>query len=296
MNNIRTAFVATLLVLGLSACGIFHRKTVSKQDTVSKADSSANPALKDSSVFARIGPIGPMPDTGFSTTPATASATTSQPNNLLLALLPHALPDSQWHSFSGRADAHFEGAGQSHDFNASIRMERGKSIWVSATAVLNFEVARLLITPDSVWLINRLTRSVFALPFDKMDALLPIKADFESLQSLILGSPMRLQPNVAKDTAALLVLAYSAPGKVQLLQFSKSDTSLQLQYLASETSSMSCSYSNRSLKDGHLFPASRRLRLSDQGAGYLLNLDFNKVSFDAPTTFPFSIPDNYQRK
>ncbi len=294
MNKALPSLLAITLVLGLNACGIFRRKPANKHEETS----AAKAALKDSGVFVHIGPIGPMPDSGLATGNNPSTETAPRLPALLQALLPHARPDDQWQTFSSRADAHFDGAGQSHDFNANIRMERGKKIWISATALLNFEVARLLITPDSVWLINRLTRSVFALPFAKMDELLPLKADFESLQSLILGEPMpmRQQPNVAKDTSNMLVLAYTSPELIQMLQFSKNDTSLQLQYLSSEKSSMSCAYSNPGLKDGHHFPASWRLRIGDQGNLYLLNLDFRKVNFDAATEFPFSIPDSYHRQ
>jgi hypothetical protein len=42
-------------------------------------------------------------------------------------------------TFSGRAKVDYEGGGESHELNASIRMERDKRIWISITALLGWK-------------------------------------------------------------------------------------------------------------------------------------------------------------
>src|SRR5690606_40171905 len=61
-----------------------------------------------------------------------------------------------FHSFSGRAKAKIEFANQQHDVTLNFRINRDQTIWISVTALLGIEVARILITPDSVKILNKL--------------------------------------------------------------------------------------------------------------------------------------------
>ena len=47
-----------------------------------------------------------------------------------------------------------------NDFNAFIRMRKDSVLWVSVNALLGIEAFRVLITPDSVKVINKLDKVV----------------------------------------------------------------------------------------------------------------------------------------
>ena len=52
--------------------------------------------------------------------------------------------------------------------NANIRMQKDSVIWISATALLGIEAVRLLITPDSFKMINRLiSEEYFTLDYNR---------------------------------------------------------------------------------------------------------------------------------
>src|SRR5690606_17028532 len=59
-----------------------------------------------------------------------------------------------FHTFSGRAKTKIEMGKNVHDVTLNVRIERNKAIWLSVTAILGVEVARVLITPDSVKILN----------------------------------------------------------------------------------------------------------------------------------------------
>jgi hypothetical protein len=304
MNKLLSAFLLLLATWAVASCSSTRRGISATPPSDSLTHTAGDSIVQpDTAALVRFGPVGPMPDSApgqsEETRPATTTATTPLANAaLLVALLPHAMPDATWRTFSGRAKVHFEGGGDSHDFSANIRMEQGKGIWISATAVLNFEVARLLITPDTVWLLDRLSRSVTALPFSQIGTLLPLQTDFASLQSLITGGPLQTMVSTrqALDTGAFFLLLGAAPNLVQALQFSKVDTSLNLQYIATGASNMLCEYGAHTRLSGHRFSAKRNLRLSDRGNEFGLTMEFQKATFDETVELPFSIPDSYQRK
>src|SRR3954471_18519968 len=61
-----------------------------------------------------------------------------------------------FNTFSAKASTSLNIDGNSNDVTLNIRIQRDRKIWVSVTAILGIEVARALITPDSILLINKL--------------------------------------------------------------------------------------------------------------------------------------------
>ena len=51
--------------------------------------------------------------------------------------------------------------GASEDFTLSVRMARDSAIWVSLSPALGVELARILLTPDSVQLISKVPMNKF---------------------------------------------------------------------------------------------------------------------------------------
>ncbi|HTK20297.1 MAG TPA: DUF4292 domain-containing protein, partial [Mucilaginibacter sp.] len=60
-----------------------------------------------------------------------------------------------YNTFSGKAKTKLDINGSSNDVTLNIRIQKGKKIWVSVTAIAGIEVARALITPDSLLVINK---------------------------------------------------------------------------------------------------------------------------------------------
>ncbi len=301
MNKLLFATLGLVLIWSLNGCGLFRRgpRSSSSSDSVQTKAPTIDSIVLDSVGVVHIGRMGPLPDSGLETS-APEIATTTKPSvpSPLQAWVHYTLPDTAWTTFNARVKAQFYGGGQQLDFNTNIRMEQGKRIWISATALLNFEVARLLLTPDTVWLINRLTRTVQVVPFSQINQILPLQTDFASLQSLITGGVIRTGEafNDLHDTAGVFVLQHLSDALTQTLLFSKADTNLVLQYLATSETSMQCRYDDFSRPSGHRFSGKRDLQLSDRGANYRLKMEFTRVDYDGRVDFPFSIPDSYRRK
>src|SRR5688500_12805789 len=64
-----------------------------------------------------------------------------------------------FNTFSAKIKVDFEGAdGKKNDFNAVIRLQKDSVLWVSINALLGIEAFRVLITPDSVKVLNKLDK------------------------------------------------------------------------------------------------------------------------------------------
>jgi hypothetical protein len=291
MNKAPFLLLLVALVWSASSCNFYRRITGRKK---TGGPDSSLVIIKDTTQQ-------PVPDSGLVRKDSVALPP-AQIDSTQQALLQNLLPlwnrQRAWTTFNGKAKAHFEGKGDVPDFTAHIRMEKGKSIWISVTALLNFEAARVFITPDTVHIMDKLRKEVRTIPFAEISSIIPIHADFPSLQSLIIGDVLQTghQPNVAKDTADALVLSSVSADFLQSLQFHRLDSALHFQYLAAVTATMLCEYGAWNGEGPLRFANNRNLTMTDKGETYNLSLEFSRAAFDEAVEMPFSVPDSYERK
>lgn len=116
-----------------------------------------------------------------------------EPNYILKQSHKRSL-DWDWLGFKMSADVKANGA--SEDFTLSVRMARDSAIWVSLSPALGVEVARILLTPDSVQLISKvpMNKFVYSGDYQQLQDFLEVPFDFYSFQDLFTGSPLGLDP------------------------------------------------------------------------------------------------------
>lgn len=73
-------------------------------------------------------------------------------------------------------------------FNGHIRLRRDSIIWISATAPLGVELFRVVLTPDSVKWLNRMTSDYYVGEFSELNKRIHPLLSFYLLQSLLLGN------------------------------------------------------------------------------------------------------------
>jgi len=299
MNKLLIAIIATGILCGASSCNLWRRVTGRQK---------ASSVAVDSSIVVKTDSLRAQPDTAIVLTDTAvvvvpAPAIDSNKLALIRAWQPRWNAQLAYATFSGRAKVNYEGGGESQEFTVNIRMEKDKRIWVSITGLLGIEGARALITPDTIIAINRLQKEVRILPFTEVDKLLPVKADFATLQALIIGDvfPTGIAINDVVDTAQTVILAAVDTASIQQVRFDKPDslsrdTMLISQTLASATSAITSSYLFYELINGRSFSKGRELLMKDGAAVHNISLEFSKVSFDEPVDMSFSIPSKYERK
>ncbi len=89
--------------------------------------------------------------------------------------------------FSAKSSCTFRDKKNKYSFNLNIRMKRDKKIWMSASALF-FEVARVLITKDSVHIINYYEKSVTSRSISLMHQYLGTKLTLGQIQDVLVGN------------------------------------------------------------------------------------------------------------
>jgi hypothetical protein len=102
----------------------------------------------------------------------------------------------QWEWLAMKVDAEVTSTERDGSFSATIRMARDSVIWVSISPALGVEVARLKLTPDSVFLISKVPNNKFhyAGDYGAIAAWLNTPIGFSDLQDVLIGRPMGLDP------------------------------------------------------------------------------------------------------
>ena len=77
---------------------------------------------------------------------------------------------------------------QTNSFSANLRIKKDSAIWISISPALGIEVARALVTPDSLKFINRINGTYFKGDYKYLNELLQIEVNFKMIQAILLGN------------------------------------------------------------------------------------------------------------
>ena len=123
-----------------------------------------------------------------------------------------------------------EGNGMNFDdLSGQLRMRKDSLIWLSVTASMGIEVARVKVSNDSVWILNRLEKTYLAEPMENVAQYLGIPLSLTLLQTLLLDNNEGIPP-VENQIVLLKIFAfgnYSAKVKYSKVQLDE-ETSFPL--------------------------------------------------------------------
>lgn len=205
-------------------------------------------------------------------------------------------------TFSAKVGIDYEGTdGKGYGVNANVKMYRDSAIWVSANAILGIEAMRLLITKDSVKLLNKLEKVYTRRSISYLQELTALPLDLHTLQEMIIGNPVFLDSNIVRYTtgAGVINLLSLGPLFKNLLTVAQADKTL-LHSKLDDTNPMhsrtaDLSYGEYESKKIPLFSTKRQIVVSEKGR-LEIKLDFKNYNVNEPVTFPFNVPKNYKRE
>ncbi len=205
----------------------------------------------------------------------------------------------QYNTFSATVNIDYRGGNdKNYDVNATVRMNKDSAIWLSANAVLGIEAIRVLVTKDSVKLLNKLEKTYTARSIDYLQEVTALPLNLKILQDLIIGNPVYLDSNVVSYSRSDNDIAIVSIGTwfKNLLTFSNSDGTIQRSKLddvdISRSRTADLTYADYETKKGPLFATKRRITIAEKKK-LDIKLDFKTYDFNNDVSFPFSIPRNY---
>ncbi|MCE7068642.1 DUF4292 domain-containing protein [Dyadobacter sp. CY326] len=283
MSNKITIWAVAISFIWFSAC---HKPRSSKNNNTS-ADSTfvnANPGLKDSLVT----------DTAVASTPPETAE-------------PLKINSISFDYLVAKSKVDFKSKSQDFDnTNVNIRMKKDSIIWLSVTGV-GFEVARGIITPDSIVFMDKIHKDYFVFTYAQLSKQYNFDLNFALLQSVIIGNlpfPQQGDAQFVKENdffvlkqivERLEVSNYVAQNNLKLSRLMATEVPTQ--------NTFTLDYEDFKEVKTFLFPFSSRISLNvksqkDQQINQTnMRIRHSKVDLVSQNPgFPFSVPNSYKRK
>ncbi len=186
------------------------------------------------------------------------------------------------------------------DFTAVVRMRRDSVIWLSLQGPFGIEGARVLITPDTVRIVNHLSNEYTALPVSSLSRMLPLQTGIRELQDFILGYYLHLSGLTPRyrglEDSLRLIQSESAQLSYRAFLYPENYTmakSLLTDKMAGQQ--MSITFGGYASEAGHPFSEDRTIGLKQGDQTYTLHLSYSKVRINEPLDFPFEVGSGMKR-
>lgn len=201
-------------------------------------------------------------------------------------------------TFSGRAKSNITINGKErYDVTANVRVVRDKAIWISVTAIMGIEVARVFITPDSIKIINRLQSEYTNKPFAYLRKFTGGGLDFSSLERLLVGDV--IDPITADDSRVWQrTNGYLLRKQTNDLQYAvRVDTAYQNNYSSIVApvggQQLEAFYADYQPVAGTSFPHQVKISIVTPQLALLSEMRYSKVVYDEKIELPFTAPSRY---
>lgn len=218
-------------------------------------------------------------------------------------------------SFQAKISVNYTKGNENASFKGNIRIKKDSAIWVSIAPVLGIEIARIMITPDSVKYIDRHNKSYFKADYSYVNAYLSNSMNFDMLQAFLLGNDFPFHEkadwNVKIDENTYRI---EPANHSKLREYARNhqDASVPVQktwldphtfkinkVMMKEISQSSdheliAEYNDYNAVSEQLFPLHAKYELKTDKKMSVV-LDYSKVALNKDLKFPFNISAKYQQ-
>ena len=192
--------------------------------------------------------------------------------------------------------------GKKPDILAVVRIVKDSAIWISLSAsILNVEVYRMLITKDSVILMNIREKEVQYRSLDYLQEVTEIPFDYKTLQDLLIGNPIFFDSAVVSFKKADTKILVFTTGQFfkHLLTLSADNDQLLHSKLddvdAMRNRTADITYDDFENKNGISFSTYREITVSEKNR-LDIRLKYKQYEFNKELSVSFKVPKNYERK
>lgn len=205
--------------------------------------------------------------------------------------------------------------GTETSFTIHLRSKRDSIIWISITPLLGIEVARVMITSDSIRVLDRIHGKYQTSTFEYINKLLLMKVNYEIVQAVLSGNFFAYKKNENKFNSVYLEDKYyilssltkhklkrsleeKDPNKPVIQDCYVDKDSYRITRMMVEDQKISktleTTYGDFRVTEDGLFPFHSQTKITAEKT-FEITIEYAKVETGEPQEFPFNIPKNYER-
>jgi hypothetical protein len=209
----------------------------------------------------------------------------------------HYKKDPQFKTLQSRVKVEFAQGENSQSYSVNLRVEKNKTIWLSAT----LGIVRVKITPLKVQFYNKLDNTYFDGNFSIINSLFGTELDFKNVQNILLGNAIYglkdgkynhaiyedsfvLSPKRQRALFEIFYLLNPKNFKMNSQQFSQPEARRMLQI----------DYKKYQEIDSKLIPQFLKIIALERDEETTLKMEFKSVTMNTDLRFPFRIPQGFK--
>jgi hypothetical protein len=208
-----------------------------------------------------------------------------------------------FNTFSAKIKVQYQDSkGKQPDFIAFVRLYKDSVLWVSINATfLSIEAFRILITKDTIIILNKLNKQVEYHPFSYIEDIAQIPINFSILQDIIIGNPIYTGDSIVafRQTENHILISTVGQFFKNLITVSADNHLIERSKLddinVGQNRTADISYGDYEKNDGFYFATYREITVAEK-TKVDISLSFKQYEFNRELSFPFNIPRNYKTK
>ncbi|WP_162054977.1 DUF4292 domain-containing protein [Pontibacter pamirensis] len=225
------------------------------------------------------------------TAPTTASATTETIGTV-------SVNNFDFDYFSSKGQLSLNSKKENLSSGVSIRMKKDSVIWVSVQPGLGIEAARMMLTQDSVYLMNRLQKEYVATDYSFLRNRFQVDVNFEILQAILLGNYEQQGTEKAMDEGELQHVQQMRENLLFDYFIGRLNSKLQQLNVQDQNTGNTITVLYSSFEDIGQEPFAHALaaQVLQKGEVSDFKINYSRVAVsDEALSFPFSVPSDYKR-
>lgn len=204
----------------------------------------------------------------------------------------------QYKTLSERTTLIWDDGNTAQQFNANIRVKKDSLIWMSL-GIFGFEGARVLISPDSFRLINKLTNEYLVRDYSFIQSWILMPVNFEMLQQIIAGEKISINEKAkfATKEDSSYVLYLESDKLLEKIWVNTENYTLKKILLKDKLlkQDMTITFDSYNSLNQKAFSYKRNITIHRDAAIMKLNMEITKAHVDEELNFPFEVNDKYKR-
>jgi hypothetical protein len=210
-------------------------------------------------------------------------------------------PRIDFETFTCKAKMRYDGKNEKQTFSASIRIIKDQQIWVHISALDIFNVARVLITPDTLKMLLYTKNEAYTLPYSELNNYIPVSLKFKDLQDLLIGNPLESNQATysASENESTFTLQNLLSTFSQSIAYNKQDSLIKtigLQSIDENGPSCIVQFFNYNKENFNRFANVKTFNINNKGENYFIDMQIQKFSFNEKVEMPFTIPKSFLLK
>lgn len=216
-------------------------------------------------------------------------------------------------TISAKASVDSDIGGSTNSFTINLRLQTDSIIWISISPLLGIEVARVMVTRDSVKFLDRLNNKYSISGYQMLNDLFNVNVDFDIIQGVLIGNLFAYKKG--KFNSVYLEDSYYILSTLSKRKLKRSledadinkpivqdnwidGTSYRVTKLSIEdqrtNKSLLTDYSDHRPTEGGLFPF-RSSTLIKADKQIKIEIEYNRINLNTELEFPFKIPAGYEK-